>query len=272
MPPRGPSGQPDGGLWDQYQNAPGDSTSSSAQKSIFDTGRLETDLPITIDYGSRAAPGLARHLPQEDRVRPVATGKPEDLLTRPANWFAKDKKAFLELQQRLYIAGYYGAASKDSIPWGSFTAATQEAWLHLIEATQMAQKAGQKLTPDDVLDQGVEGRQANAAKAPDSPLLIQHQDPKAIGAALQQAAQSALGRDLSPQEVEHFISEYKLAEDAYGRQRKTANDAITGRVDVTAPDLTGEAQSFVREQHGAEAGAQNAGDYVGALEQMIGGL
>lgn len=272
MPPT-----PDDGGFHPENHTAGDSTTGSAQASLFDTGSLDTSKPIVIDYGSHPSRALAKHLPTEDRTRDptIVPGIDfQSLLTRPVTYFAKDKAAFLDLQRRLFLGGYYGAASEASIPWGSFTSATQQAWLHLLEATQMAQVAGQDMTPDNVLDAAVTARQANApAGAPPSPLLIQHEDPKAIAAALQQAAQSTLGRDLSDAEVEHFISEYKAAEDAYGRQRQTAQDATTGqRVDLTAPDLSGEASAFVKAGHSAEAGQQQGADYISALEQMIGGL
>lgn len=274
----------DGGFHPENAAATGSSTTGTAQSSLFDSGTLDTSKPIVIDYGAHPSRALARHLPAEDRSRdpfPVPAFDPnnpsatafQSLLSRPVTFFTQDKAAFLDLQRQLFIGGYYGATSESSIPWGSFTSATQQAWLHLLEATQMAQTSGAHLTPDDVLAQAVAARTANQGKAPASPLLIQHEDPKAIAGALQQAAQATLGRDLSDAEVEHFISEYKAAEDAYGRQRQSATDATAGqRVDLTAPNLTGEATAFVKDQHGAEAGAQNAADYVGALRQMIGGL
>lgn len=249
------------------------STTSSAQTDLFDTGNLNTSVPITIDYGANPSPDLAKHLPTEDRYRPPSSGNVNDLLKRPITLFSQNKDAYVSLQQMLFQGGWFGAASKESIRFGASIAATQQAWLHLLEATQMAQTAGQDVTPDNILDQSVTEANKNQIGQGPSPLLIQHEDPKAIAAALQQAAQSTLGRDLSDAEVEHFISEYKAAEDAYGRQRQTANDATSGqRVDLTAPDLAGEAKQFVNEGHAGEADQQQGADYVGALEQMIGGL
>jgi hypothetical protein len=274
------------GLWpDQETPAGYESSTTSSQKSLFDTGNLDMDPTtggLTVDYGSHPATGITKHLPAGDVAYAEAHGRsptialtPDDfeaLLQRPIALFSKDKKKFLQFQQMLFMAGFYGSASAESVHFGSPTPATQMAWLHLLEATQMAQKSGRNVTPDELLEQAVTGAKAAAGTRPAPPLILEHADPKDVAGMLQRAAQDALGRDLSDAEVAHFISSYRAQEDAFSRSRYTAQNATTGTFNVTAPDLESQAKSFVKSGHQAEATQQTDADYIGALEQMIGGL
>jgi hypothetical protein len=258
---------------DEFPDAPGTSTSGSAAASIWDLGGLNPKSPITLDYGNPYS-RMPKQLPAEDREqaeRAPQFGLPPDLLKLPVKYFAKDKAKFLGLQRAMFDGGFYGAATEGSIAFGSYTPATDAAWLKVLQATARAQESGLALTPDQIIQQSIEGRAGAAKGAPPAPLIVEHEDPKVVAGMLQQAAQSSLGRDLSDSEVEHFISEYHAAEDAYYKQRKVASEATTGRVDLTKPDLQATAQAAVSGGHGTEAASNDMADYVGALESMLGG-
>lgn len=270
MPPNSPTG--DGG-WDPAKDAPTTASSGSASKGIWDLGDLDPKTPITIDYGNPYS-RMPKQLPAEDRdqaSRAPSIGLPADLLKQPIRLFAQNKDGYLILQHALFDGGFYGTASSTSIAFGAGIDATLTAWRRALTATAQAQSAGLNLTPEDVIRQAAEDRRKAAGKAPTGPLIVEHEDPHALAGMLQQAAQAALGHDLSDQEVEHFISEYKSAEDAYYKQRLVASNATAGRVDLTRPDPSAQAKSFVQGEHGTEAAGDNLANYVGALEGMLKG-
>lgn len=250
-------------------------TSGSAQTSIFDipTG-LKPDSQITTDYG-RTRRDLPGRLDQYDRqiaeksLRPPVVGRLEDALKEPITAFAKDPKKYLNLQRALFAAGFFGDTPEKSIQWGAGVEQTMAAWRRVIIATAQAQAAGQSLTPVDVMNRALEGRKASAGPGGAS-LVRQHEDPKAVAGILQRAAQASLGRNLSTAEVEHFISEYRSAEDAYYTQGEKA-DVTPGIHNLTKPDLEAQADAFVQGGHGTEMAGESMGAYADALLRMVEG-
>jgi hypothetical protein len=181
------------------------------------------------------------------------------------------KQQFYEWQQKLYAAGFYGSAKPTDVAWGTWDLATGAALKSAFSAAVQVAASGAPVTFDEYLTGLGQAKTAAQSGIGTGPLVVQHEDPKAVAGMLQQAAQASLGRDLSDAEVEHFISEYKAAEDAYYKGRKVATDATGGRVDVTQPNLQAQAESFVQGGHGTEAAGNNMADYVKALESMLGG-
>lgn len=267
MPPQ--PKQPDGGF--VIPNKGAASGSGSARKSIWDLAELENVTAIMVERG-RSRQDLPRQLDPYDReqaITPPTLSKPEDQLKLPVKYFSKDPKAYREFQRGLFEAGYYGSKSWESIA-GAALDETLTAWGKVLVATAQAQATGEPLTPADIIQRAIEGRRSALKDKPAEPVIRQHEDPHAVAGIIQQAAQASLGRNLSQAEVEHFVSEYRAAEDAYYRTAEHA--AVTpGVSDLTKPDLQSRAEDFVTAGHGTEAAANDMSDYVGALENLLGG-
>lgn len=81
-----------------------------------------------------------------------------------------------------------------------------------------------------------------------------------------------LGRNLGDEEITHFVSEFRAAEQAFARRQYAAQtDTTGGTYELTRPSLGGQAQEFVEGGHPAEAGGNRMADYVAAIEQLVGG-
>lgn len=272
MPPTTPP-QPDGGWNPDQAYGQATSTTGSGQTDIWNLPTKLAGQNIIVDYGHHVAKGLARHLPGEDvaaNTAPPSSGSLEDLMGQPIKLFSSAPKDYLALQRALFQAGYYGSTPYGSIAWGSYTNQTVDAWRQLLVHTAQAQSQGINATPNDILHQSANNR-VSTPKSP-GPLIVQHGDPKVVAGFLQQAAQSSLGRNLSDQEVAHFISEYRTAETAYYEKAQQATNAPAGRFDLTKPSPEADAQSYVAEQHPTEAAGNDMGDYVRQLESMLGGV
>lgn len=266
------------GQWDPAQGgAPGTgSTTTSAQKSLWDLNGLNPDTPIIVSYGSKTPKNLDPYDTQiADASRAAQPGKAGDLVKRPITLYGSDPKAYLALQQALFAGGFYGSTPVGSIPWGTDPqGATYDAWKKVLVAAQQAQDSGINVTPDQILQQGI--KEHTAAKAaepvPKNPLAIQLTDPSQIASSAQSAAQAVLGRNLSDEEVMHFISEYHAAETTYSKQAyETNNDQTGGTHVLTQPSLSGTIDTELHQKHGTEIAGNNLSDYVRALEQMVGG-
>jgi hypothetical protein len=280
--------KPDGGQgtgWDPSQGGttPGTGAgSSSARTSLWDLNGLNEKVPIIIQYGERdAARRVPRQLDPYDREGAIAQrssptpGMPADLVKRPILLYGQDPKAYLAFQQALYAGGFYGSASPNSIPWGSDpTGSTYDAWKRVLAATQQAQSAGINLTPEQVLQQGVEQHTAaqKGMPVPKNPLIIQQSDPATLAGIVQQAAQDALGRNLSDGEVQSFVKSFQQQEAAYSKRRYNATeDQSGGTHTLVAPDPEAQAERFVEKGHGGEADSEDAADYIGVLYNLLGG-
>lgn len=245
----------------------------SAQKSIWDLGELENYPSIIIDYG-RSRRDLPKRLDQYDQQLAEKSLRPQDpretwkLLRQPVNLFANDRDGYLRLQRGLFAAGFFGSKTWESVA-GTAVDATMTAWRQVLIETARAQDTGAALTPEDILRKSIEGRKAGVGQGGQS-LVRQHEDPKAVAGILQQAAQASLGRNLSTQEIEHFISQYRAAEDAYYAQAEKA-DVTPGIHNLTKPNLEAQADSFVQGGHGTEMAGEEIGAYGDAFLRMVEG-
>lgn len=274
-----PTPQPDGG-WDPSQS--GGSSTTTAATTLWDLGGLDKSKPITIGYGSKteAKRVAGSSLDPYDRETAQSTatspslGLPADLVKQPITLYSTDAKAYLAFQQALYAGGFYGSMSTQSIPWGSDpTGATFDAWKRVLIAAQQAQSAGLSITPQQVLERGIQQRKdAGTGAVPKAPLVIQTTDPATLTGLVQRAAQDALGRNLSKEEVGKFIASFHSQEQAFSRKKYAAEQDTTGKTfEFTSPDPTAQATEFVEGGHPTEAGGNKLADYVGVLQQLIGG-
>jgi hypothetical protein len=215
------------------------------------------------DFNAAAAPGFRT---------------PAQLVQYPIKLYASNPGEYLQLQQALFAAGFYGSTSATSIPWGSDPqGTTYDAWKKVLIAAQQAQQAGYDITPTDLLNDAVKRHQAaqKGIPVPKNPLIIQQTDPAVLRGVAQTAAQAALGRNLSADEVNSFVEEYHKQEAAIAKQNYTAQNDQTGGTHTIENLTEGSAQAMAEEEiqknHPAEAGGQQLAGYIGVLQQMLSG-
>ena len=259
-------------------------SSDSAQKSLWDLSGLDTSpgKVITYQYEPHLGPNNPRaaNIPGEvdnpknpgDQTQSVA---PQVLMRRPIEYYYKDPAKYLDFQQRLFAGGFYGATPASSIPWGTDPqGATLDAWKKVLIAAQQAQSSGYNITPDQILQQGIEQHQAAIKNAPVSKpgMIVQYSDPAALTGIVQQAAQASLHRNLSPDEINRFIQEFHAQEAAYSKKNYQAQLDTTGKeFDLTQPNAQAQAEQFVQQGHPAEAGGELLASYMAQLQSMLNG-
>jgi len=273
-PPRTPDGLPD-----LDAAAAGATDTSTAKTDIWDLGDLAKRV-LVVSRGSkgRGTGTASNKLDPYDREYAESGSGPSsasaaDLIKQPISLYSSDPAAYLALQRALYAGGFFGSTDAKNIPWGQYTDATLAAWRRVLTATAQAQDAGQSLTPEDILRRGVEGYQAVGEEPKKKPaLVIDYTDPEAVASTLQQAAQNSLGRNLSDDEIKHFVSEFRAAESAYQTKVYNAQTSEKSgvRVEADRPSLEAQAQQEVKEGRGTEIAANDMADYVRVIEQLLG--
>ncbi len=228
--------------------------------------------------GSRRRLGIGDQATAEQSATPPVTGSAGDLVKYPITLYASDPKGYLQLQQALYAAGFYGATPASSIPWGSDPQGTTfDAYKKVLIAAQQAQAAGYNITPTDLLTDAVKRHQAAQAGIPaaKNPLIIQYSDPAVLRGIVQTAAQEALGRNLSADEVDSFIQSYHRQEAAFAKKNYEAQQDTTGGTHsfngLSEGSAEAQAKEFVQGGHPQEAGGQDLASYVGVLQQLLNG-
>lgn len=196
-------------------------------------------------------------------------------------WAAQDEErqkfpnrltTYEQLQRALWQAGFYGQTSLDSIHVGQWTSQTQSALIGALGNYEQLAKGGKlPLTFSEFLNQnavmGQDGGQNSGGSNSSSPAPFQANlaDPNTIRAVAQNAAQQALGRSLSDDELSKFVQQFQAEQTAAERT------AYNGTGTVTQPDLSSEAASFVQ-QNNPKAYQQNQRSaYLDALVNLLGG-
>lgn len=272
-----------------YPIPTGDSSSGTpARTGLWDLSGLDQKTPILIQHGGvptkHLDPGDAAIASKYQPVSALPGTPPEgsgllgDLVKRPIQLYGTDPQAYLQFQQALFAAGFYGSASASSIPWGSDPqGTTYDAWKKVLIASQQAQSAGIDITPDELLTDAVKRHQAaqKGIGIPKSPLVIQQTDPATLRGIAQQAAQDALGRNLSTDEVNQFVEAYHRQEAAISKQTYQASQDTSGGTHVinnlTDGSAKAQAEEMVEKAHPVEAGANRLAQYVGVLQQLLSG-
>ncbi len=222
---------------------------------------------------------LARHLPWEDRE-----GKPShsvadqrellDVLKMFAGMpYTPGGQAKIEdYQRRLLAAGFYGAAKPEDVAWGSFDPATENAFRTALLSTYKAGEAGAPVSFDEYIDKTASGRAKGQTGAPVS--VHELSNPRVVASVLQQTAQTVLGRNLTKDEVDHFVSDYMATEQEYYKAAEKATQGHSGLGEagtdlIKPPSIEAAAQDTVMQDHGTEASGNRASDYLGVLEGLL---
>lgn len=280
MAPKTPDGLPD------FDEISGAATSSSTAKT--DIWNIPDDLrgkTLITDYGYKYDGGTNGRLAPEDVAykqqaslgsRAILGVDPQTKVpggpyALPISMYGENPKGYLELQRALFAAGYFGSKSSKSIAWGADTASTMEAWTALLRDTVQQQSLGQNVTWQDMLDRALKSTKAGGTATEKPPLVLDYTDPEQVAGVVQRAAQASLGRNLSGEEIEHFVSEFRAAETTYAKDRYAASTDVKGGTHtMSQPSLEGRADAYVQEGHGTEIAGNNMADYVRAIEQMLG--
>jgi hypothetical protein len=121
------------------------------------------------------------------------------------------------------------------------------------------------------VDQAATDRTKSATENAEKDPAPQHQltNPRVIASVLQQTAQNVLGRNLSKEEVDHFVSDYTATEEEYF---KSVDAGAAGGNPITyqPPSVETAAMDTLGQDHAAEAGGNRASDYLGVLQQLLG--
>jgi hypothetical protein len=232
-----------------------------------------------LGIGDQTTAAQSATLPVTALPRPVTDKDPAgtlgDLVKRPIQLFGSDPKGYLQFQQALFAAGFYGATPASSVPWGSDPqGTTYDAWKKVLIAAQQAQSAGLQITPDELLLDAVKRHQAATAGAdvPKPGMVIQYSDPAVLRGLVQQAAQASLGRNLSAQQVNQFVQEFHAQEAAFSKKAYSAQQDTSGKeFDLTQPNASAQAQEFVSQGNPTEEGGQLLASYAGVLQHMLSG-
>lgn len=199
------------------------------------------------------------------------TAKTQDLMDNLAKMWAADPTGYEALQHQLALAGYYGK-SGDYTP-GAYDAATQAAAKQAIEKYLDASTSAKlPYTFSEFVGinaaAGLKAQQQKAAQkaggtvTPSVPLT----DPSYLQVAAQQAAQSALGRDLNPEQLAQFVDSF------HQKQIEAYDAARAGGTTYARPDPSTAALAFVTDHNKGEVATHNAQGYTDAfLNLFLGG-
>lgn len=187
-------------------------------------------------------------------------------------WAASDPQGqFQSLQLELYQAGFYTGAGKP-LP-GSYTGVDKRALTNALKDYTDIVKSDPN-NPNLLTFSEYLGTAARAAKIfgggggggggggyTRAPLSLT--DPAELRQTLQQAAGSALGRQLSKSELAHFVSAFHGAE-------KGAYDRAGAGHTYTNPNPSGRAIEYVDNHHQGEEQGRLSATYMDALNSLLG--
>lgn len=265
---------------------PGDagSSSSAGPQDIWGLGE-RAKAPVflgTVEApfgGRRDAPAILRAneveqppMPKSGAYGPQFTSAVEAMQELP-KLYATNRAGYIALQQKLFRAGFYGAATPQSIGIGAYNAQTVNAYRSAVLAASQLADAKTPVTFDELLAQRNPAAGGDTAIQPG--FIAQYSDPQTVAAIAQQAAQTALGRNLSTAEVKAYVAEFRSAEQRWNADRKAAEGTSRAGKDTqvtSAPSAQAAADSYVqRGARGTEATGNKLADYVNVLRGLVGG-
>lgn len=218
------------------------------------------DKPIYLGYDEPTAPvtgSIRSHLPVEDRGGTPggnSYGKTQQLIDKYNELWQKgtagDKAAyddFVTLQKQLWFAGAYGQTPLNSVHVGQWTDQTLNALEGAISNYVQTSKArGKPQTFEDWLQANVAGGLAAGGgfdysaggSGSGTKRQVQLTDPETLRRHVQSAAQAALGRGLSKDELQKFVDSFHQSEsDAQSSTNST----------VTPPDAASDALAYAEQ-------------------------
>lgn len=190
----------------------------------------------------------------------------ESMMREFAGWSVSDPQSFAAMQQQLYSSGAYGSTKPNFGVWsGSLDSNAMKAamtgYLGIVNPNDP-----NPLSFADYLDRrgaqgksnGIGGGSAGATRAP-----LQLTDAATLRQTLQSASQNALHRNLSDDELNHFVTAF------HGQETQAYNQANAGAT-YANPDAGAQAIESVQTNHAAEANQALQASYNDKLMSMLG--
>jgi hypothetical protein len=194
-----------------------------------------------------------------------------------ASLAATDPAQLAQYQLQMWQSGLFGSGKKLSdITLGKWTPDTAAAFKKLVSSYTQADSLGGLSTQQKSVFNYLDDLSANpvgeAATQQQKPTTVnQYTDANSIVASAQSAAQAALGRNLTDDQVKAFVNEFHASQVQYNAAaNKAQQDTSGGTFNLTQPDASADAQAYINQNFGTEQGAKRMSDYVLALEQMLG--
>lgn len=200
------------------------------------------------------------------------------------SFYAIEGDDLRDLQNDLFVGGFYGDATPDDIAWGQQDNATYSAYVGAVVRASRYYAAGRKLTVDEVLDLTAQsaGKESGGRKAP---AVAQLSDPVGLSSSLDSAAQKVLGRKATNEEKRLFMAAIHEDQRANAGRIAQINDAQSGinpdgsisttssrqSFDVVGVDPAARAEEFARQADPTRAGARDVVGAFSAMAEMFGG-
>lgn len=131
---------------------------------------------------------------------------------------------FRQLQEKLFLGGFYGTNNRKAISWGNrYDAATRDAYASAIASNVIANQQTTRTTRislSDIIDTSAQfGPQATQEGAQGEVFSYQPPDPAVLRETFRRVLPGVIGRGVSDAEVEQMVSEY-MARDAKTERSK----------------------------------------------------
>lgn len=175
------------------------------------------------------------------------------------DYWALDPASLLQLQERLWAAGFYGDVPHDRVPFGRHDEVTAKAYEAALGRAVSFQGAGRDLTLDEMLDEAAAAIGDIGEKAGAQAVT----NPADLRATFQAVARERIGRKLATDEVERMIASYQSLQ--AGAQ---AAAAAGGRY-TAAPGAEAFATERAEAMYPGEAGAADLADQGGEFFQLL---
>lgn len=177
--------------------------------------------------------------------------------------WSRDPAGFAKIQAELAAGGYYGSTGK-YVP-GRYDTATKDALKKALgDYVAVADEGKTPVTLSEFLKTQASVTQQAQANQPQTKIPAPSlTDTSQLRLQVQEAAQSALGRNLSQKEVNAFVNEF------HSRETQAFNAAQAGGQAYVNPDPSTSAAEYVQQNNGVEAKQQDATAYVDSFLNMF---
>lgn len=173
-----------------------------------------------------------------------------------------------QLQQQLWNAGLYKPTQ--TYVSGELDDTTQAAWTQAVD-----EAAKEQLSVSEIIDrrtkaiteQGGPDSYYKKQKGAQQPQVTTLTNPLDVKYIADEAAKKRIGRSLTPEELDRFVSVYHGQEQSFSNQKYSAG--ISGGTAVNAPDPSTSAAAFAEASHPVDAAAQKQVDAFQAVADMF---
>ena len=194
------------------------------------------------------------------------------LYNEVTNLALNNKDEYTQLQQDMYLAGFYGKAKLDTIDWGALNDQSYAALTNVFQLTAQINSALKSqnrptVTWEQVLDNQKSSMaplmQAFLQKSGGSGPKITLADPNALAQALDQVSQNTIGRRATADEQRMFVAGFHAMQ--------SADQSVTGGGTAVSPDVQGEAQAQIEQNDRAEKTGYDMLNTFGNFVKIMGG-